>query len=312
MIKILMGGSPCTHWSIAQSKNRETEPIGIGWELFKNFLIAKEKYNPDYFLYENNKSISVAIRTQITKELGVEPILINSALVSAQNRQRFYWVGKRETDGLYSQVTVEQPEDRKICLFDVLTYDDLIPYRGGEFRRIKQGLTEKCSTTWQIGKTGEGQGQAIRVYDILGKSVTLKALGGGGGAKTGLYKIGDSIFSLNAKGAEKLQTIPPGYTNFVKPSVGLTLCGNGWTVDVIAHILSHIPVIRNEPIEVLSMYDGMSCGHIALDKIGANVIRYYATEIDKYAIKTTMANYPDTIQLGDAYQVREDGWHLPE
>lgn len=87
------------HWSIAQTKNRETEASGIGWELFLNYRIARDKYKPDYFLYENNKSMSPAIRTQITAELGVEPVLINSALVIAQNRQRLYWVGRRNPDG---------------------------------------------------------------------------------------------------------------------------------------------------------------------------------------------------------------------
>lgn len=86
------------------------------------------------------------------------------------------------------------------------------------------------------------------------------------------------------------------------------MLGNGFTVDVIAHILSYIPNIHNEPVEVLSMYDGMSCGHIALDKIGANVIRYYATEIDKYATTTTLTNYPETIYLGNAFDVRNDDW----
>lgn len=111
MMKILMGGSPCTHWSIAQTKNRETEPKGLGWELFKNYLIALEKFKPDYFLYENNKSMSPAIREQITKELGVEPILINSATVSAQNRNRLYWT---------NIPGVAQPENRGILLRDIL------------------------------------------------------------------------------------------------------------------------------------------------------------------------------------------------
>jgi DNA (cytosine-5)-methyltransferase 3A len=53
MIKLLLGGSPCTNWSIAKTEGRETEPSGIGWELFKNYIIAKEKFNPDFFLYEN-------------------------------------------------------------------------------------------------------------------------------------------------------------------------------------------------------------------------------------------------------------------
>lgn len=110
MIKLLIGGSPCTHWSIAQKNNRETEPKGLGWELFKNYLIAKKKFNPDFFLYENNKSAAQPIKDQISHELGVDLMHINSALVSAQNRQRFYafnW-------------NVEQPEDRGILLKDVL------------------------------------------------------------------------------------------------------------------------------------------------------------------------------------------------
>jgi len=83
------------------------------------------------------------------------------------------------------------------------------------------------------------------------------------------------------------------------------MLGNGWTVDVIAHILSHIPDIKQMPVVVLSVYDGMSCGRIALEKLGVNVVRYYAFEIDKYAIQTTMTNYPDTRQCGDAFRIRD-------
>ena len=91
MIKILLGGSPCTHWSIAQKHDRETQPnSGLGWELFLNYKIALEKYKPDYFLYENNKSASSAIKEEICKQLGSPLQYINSALVSAQNRERFY------------------------------------------------------------------------------------------------------------------------------------------------------------------------------------------------------------------------------
>ena len=89
------------------------------------------------------------------------------------------------------------------------------------------------------------------------------------------------------------------------------MLGNGWTVDVIAHILHYTPGITEEPLEVLSMYDGMSCGHLALDKLGAHIAHYYATEIDKYAVQATQHNFPETIQLGDAFQVRDDGWSLP-
>lgn len=75
MIKLLIGGSPCTYWSIAQKNGRETEASGIGWELFKNYLIAKKKFNPDYFLYENNKSAAQPIKDQISRELGVPQIV---------------------------------------------------------------------------------------------------------------------------------------------------------------------------------------------------------------------------------------------
>lgn len=123
MKKILIGGSPCTYWSIAQTKGRETKPSGIGWELFENYLIAKEKFKPDLFLYENNVSAAEPIKEEIRYRLGVPlgPIFeypgcphyieINSALVSAQQRKRFY---------VHNCGEVGQPEDRGIMLRDVL------------------------------------------------------------------------------------------------------------------------------------------------------------------------------------------------
>lgn len=204
-MKLLIGGSPCTHWSIAQTKNRETEASGIGWELFLNYRIARDKYQPDFFLYENNKSMSPAIRAQITAELGVEPVLINSALVSAQNRQRLYWVGKREPDGTYSQVRVEQPEDRGILLRDILetgicwrekgyaltasshsaTAEDMFA------RRQRNGVAEpiRIGTIENDAKNQTFDSQQYRVYSPDAKSVTLCGNGGGLGAKTGLYAV---------------------------------------------------------------------------------------------------------------------------
>jgi DNA (cytosine-5)-methyltransferase 3A len=116
----LVGGSPCTYWSIAQKNNRETEASGMGWELFSQYVRALHEAKPMYFIYENNKSMSNAIRESITEAFGFEPVCINSALVSAQNRQRLYWVGRRNPDGTYSRVKVEQPEDRGILLREVL------------------------------------------------------------------------------------------------------------------------------------------------------------------------------------------------
>mgnify|MGYP000751982798 FL=1 len=430
-MKALIGGSPCTRWSIAQTKNRETEASGIGWELFLNYKIARDKYKPDYFLYENNKSMSPAIREQITAELGVEPILINSALVSAQNRQRLYWVGKREPDGTYSQVRVEQPEDKGILLRDILEtstsekgyaldpthaealnvnpsghgMNGAVIHCDGKSRTLttNKGEGPKIITPIRIGtiendvKKQDFDSQQYRVYSPDGKSVTLCGQGGGVGAKTGLYavpvpvnetvegkaqclratyykdgirnmvgntvdrktcvampvgmaagpksilvvtaagksvpvyevrngkivikgkeypiKLADGFYiirKLTVTECKRLQTVPDTYAFPVSDTQAYKMLGNGWTVDVIAHIMSRFTGLTEEPVEVLSMYDGMSCGHIALDKLGADVTAYYATEIDKYAIQTTQHNYPDTVQLGDAFQVRNDDWRLGE
>lgn len=577
-MKILIGGSPCTHWSIAQTKNRETEASGIGWELFLNYKIARDKYQPDFFLYENNKSMSPAIRAQITAELGVEPVLINSALVSAQNRQRLYWAGKRNPDGTYSQVDVEQPADRGILLRDILesgvcwrekSYTLKANYTnagavngvcGQHFPAPMAAEPVRIGTIENEAKNQDFDSQQYRVYSPDGKSVTLCGNGGGLGAKTGLYavpvpvkeeKIGvfpnekgeltqcqsKRIYSIDAKGrglnagpgglgvqtglyaipaagrivgrrineqghrddyneeieriqrfevnedpnktnclsteekdnmiavpvrvgampnkdgelgtsqsrriystdgksvslqarpngggadgaatglyavpaaveynplhscdvvvtdqnirctykdgsgtaqgytvtfddvkspsviaghahkmkviervtdkkqmpvyevrggritikgktypikladgfyiirkltvteCKRLQTVPDTYAFPVSDTQAYKMLGNGWTVDVIAHIMSHFTGLTEEPVEVLSMYDGMSCGHIALDKLGAAITAYYATEIDKYAIQTTQHNFPDTVQLGDAFQVRAEDWRLPE
>lgn len=363
-MKILIGGSPCTRWSIAQTKNRETEASGIGWELFLNLRIARDKYQPDYFLYENNKSMSPAIRAQITAELGVEPVLINSALVSAQNRQRIYWVGKREPDGTYSQVPVEQPEDRGILLRDILetgicwrekgyaltasshsaTAEDMFArrQRNGVAEPIRIGTIENdakkqdfdsqqyremfnpYNRTEITGKaptlsTGSmvtsscavlifetADGKQIPVYEVRGGRITIKG-------KEYPIKLRDGLYiirKLTVTECKRLQTVPDTYAFPVSDTQAYKMLGNGWTVDVIAHIMSHFTGLTEEPVEVLSMYDGMSCGHIALDKLGVNVTAYYATEIDKYAVQTTQHNFPETVQLGDAFQVRNEEWRL--
>ena len=126
----LIGGSPCTYWSIAQTKTRETVASGMGWELFSQYVRALHEAKPRFFLYENNKSMSAAIRASITETFGFEPILINSALVSAQNRQRLYWCGIRQADGTYKKADIHQPADRGILLKDILE-TGVTYYKGG-------------------------------------------------------------------------------------------------------------------------------------------------------------------------------------
>ena len=112
-LRLLIGGFPCTKFSIAQkAEYRETQPYsGEGCELFYNYLLAKEKFKPDFFLAENNQSIAPAIKNEVSKLLGVDYIPIDSALVSAQTRKRVYWT---------NIPGVEQPEDRRILLKDIL------------------------------------------------------------------------------------------------------------------------------------------------------------------------------------------------
>lgn len=136
-VDFLIGGSPCTYWSIAQTKNRETVASGMGWELFSQYVRALNEAKPKYFIYENNKSMSKDIRASIDKAFGFEAVLISSALVSAQNRQRLYWVGKHNADGTYSKVNVEQPADRGILLRDILE-------NGVVWQEKSYNLTTRC------------------------------------------------------------------------------------------------------------------------------------------------------------------------
>ena len=340
-MKLLIGGSPCTHWSVAQSKDRETQPKGIGWDLFENYLIAKAKFHPDYFLYENNKSMAAPIREQITRELGVEPILINSALVSAQTRQRLYWT---------NIPGVKQPEDRGIVIRDILEIGkDSVRNIVGNTVNRRTYIAQPICVNSKSGRNGiPGLQPSIehRIYSIDGKGTAVTTafrpqiaipirittslsqsdftIVVENGKKYPIYYVHDGktvitgepypikledgyyiIRKLTVKECMRLQTVPEEYIFPVSETQAYKMLGNGWTVDVISHILSYCPNIIAEPLTVLSMYDGMSCGRLALNKLGAQIDRYYACEIDKYAIQTTQHNFPDTIQLGDAFQVRD-------
>ena len=182
-VDFLIGGSPCTYWSIAQTKNRETVASGMGWELFSQYVRALHEAKPKYFIYENNKSMSKAIRASIDETFGFEAVLINSALVSAQNRQRLYWVGKRNEDGTYSKVNVEQPADRGILLKDVL--DSAV---------ARDMAAEPINDIYQVGAMPRPDGEistsaGFRIYSTEAKGRYLCANGGGAGAKTGLYAV---------------------------------------------------------------------------------------------------------------------------
>lgn len=267
-IDIVIGGSPCTYWSIAK-KDRETTSEGIGYELFMHFVRAVKETGCRYFLYENNFSIHKDIKDAITKELGVELITINSGLVSAQNRKRCYWT---------NIPNITEPNDLNLSLSDIIEDNVDIKYTVNNTaleKYIKNGkpkgfkiLTEKSNTVTASVHKGYGNdsctvirvghfnkgGQGDRVYSSNGKSVTLSANGGGIGAKTGLYEIGEDVRRLTPLEAERLQTLPENWTKFglnekgevfeVSDTQRYKCIGNGWTRKVITHILSFIPNVH--------------------------------------------------------------------
>lgn len=346
----------CTFWSIAQKNNRETTAEGLGWELFKNYLIAKEKFKPDFFLYENNKSAAQAIKDQIKKELkvwdgsllmediGARYIEINSALVSAQNRQRFY---------VHNCGEIEQPEDRGILLKDILESGESLSSNKKSYCLTASYIDESKTIQKAIPKLVDKYGyvpEQFNVYNVTELTLKSPTLSCGSMATSScattrfekadktqinkVYEVKDGkiiikgkqypikltdgyyiIRKLTVTECERLQTLPDGYTQ-KDPTVSARQAykgiGNGWTAEVIIHILSNAlkNVPKDEEIIVLSMYDGIGTGRYCLDKMGFTNVKYFAYEIDKYAKKIALSNYPDIIQMGDAFQVRNLDWTL--
>jgi len=244
-IDLLIGGSPCQDLSIAKKdrKGLDGERSSLFWEYVR---ILKE-VKPKYFILENVASMSRESKDTITKELGVEPIMINASLVSAQNRKRLFWT---------NIPNVVLPDDRGILLKDILENGDFYglysDYNNSttfdKSRTLGTGCGVTRSATCQqvitkpvrIAKIGKG-GQGDRVYSIEGKSVNLSANGGGRGAKTGLYAIKDFVRKLTPVECERLQGLPDNYTEGVSNTQRYKALGNAFNVDVVAHILSFIP-----------------------------------------------------------------------
>ncbi len=184
---LLLGGSPCTYWSIAK-KGRETTSDGMGFKLFMEYVRALKESECRYFLYENNYSIHQNIKDEISNYLGVEPIMINSALLSAQNRKRCYWT---------NIPNVTQPDDLGIMLADVLengvswqdkSYCMTASYDGA----VLYNTLERKQRTMV----------AIPVNTVNGKSHTVPAT---------YYKAGTNLFpSFHAENSRQKIAVPVG------------------------------------------------------------------------------------------------------
>lgn len=261
---LLIGGSPCQGFSFAGKQLNFDDPRS---KLFFEFERALEEINPRYFLLEN-VNMKKEYQNVISDCLWCEPIEINSSLVSAQNRKRLYWT---------NIPGVEQPEDKQILLKDIIheTHNEEIeldPYKVPFSHTLK--LLGYEVERRKIGYFGKDS-QANRVYSIHGKGVTLCGEAGGGAAKMGQYLFGvitpgrirkqnGRLINDGSKGytlttkdgngvlvdgyirklteieCERLQTLPDGYTEGISSAQRYKCLGNGWTVDVIVHILGYI------------------------------------------------------------------------
>jgi DNA-cytosine methyltransferase len=293
-IDLLIGGSPCQGFSVAGQGLNFNDPRS---ELFFRYVDCLKRFKPKWFLLENVK-MKKEWRNIISEHLRVEPIEINSALVSAQNRVRLYWT---------NIPNIIQPEDKGILLKDIIengTTDkdksyciDANYFKGGSLkmysekkRRQIDNLPHKSvhqserQLCIQVGEAEDINGYDIvkRVYSPEGKSPALTSMQGGhrqpkivaniyssGGQNGNVYDVegksptlsagigvvGRGIGSSNAPKVsdnglswrkltplecERLQTVPDGYTEGVSNTQRYKMLGNGWTVDVIAHIFSFI------------------------------------------------------------------------
>lgn len=278
-IDLLIGGSPCQDLSIAKKgrKGLDGDRSGLFWE----YVRVLKEVKPKWFILENVASMPKEARQVITETLGVEPIMIDAALVSAQVRKRLFWT---------NIPNVTQPTDRDLILRDIL--EPIVD----EKYFIKE---ETLKTIFNKMVNGEPIGQAFRIYGIDGKSATLSSGGGGTGGKTGLYCIvpeatkkgyaiaedGDSIdisfprsttrrgrvgkkaknlmtsqnIAVFTKGrvrkltpteCERLQGLKDGHTSGESDSQRYKMCGNGFNKDVVAHIISFIPNGNNTHFKV--------------------------------------------------------------
>lgn len=232
-IDLLIAGSPCTDLSIAKKDRQGLK--GDHSKLFYEFLRILRETRPRYFILENVASMKKEDRDEITKLVGVAPIMIDASLVSAQSRKRYFWTNIA-VKGL--------PEDRNIKLKDILEQNVAEEfYTNTTAKRVMKEI-KKATTSgvglYSIGHLGDTNAQANRIYDTEGKACTLSANGGGLGAKTGLYQIIKRIRKLTPIECERLQNLPDDYTKCLGKTQRYRCLGNAFNVEVIKFILSFL------------------------------------------------------------------------
>ena len=213
-IDLIFGGSPCQGFSFAGKRLNFDDPRS---KLFFEFVRLRDELKPKYFLLENVK-MKKEHEDVITEHMGVEPIRINSKLVSAQSRERLYWT---------NIPNIEQPEDKGALVKDILDHTiqhKILPPKTIQaqiFYAKNYKATGKAPTLTRELAHGWGKNITPKCY------IEIKAITGE-----------DRLFTPLE--CERLQTVPDNYSSIVSNTQRFNLLGNGWTVDVIAHIFKNM------------------------------------------------------------------------
>jgi DNA (cytosine-5)-methyltransferase 3A len=231
-VDLLIGGSPCTDLSIAKKDRKGLE--GDKSCLFWEFVRIKKECNPQWFVLENVASMPKADRDIITREIGVEPVMFNASLVSAQCRKRLFW----------TNIPFDLPADRGILIKDILEADV------DEKFYVKKPMTATLASVGHLVKVGhvEPNVQGNRVYSTEGKATALSAEGGGLAGGTTLVKQEERIRKLTPIECERLQGLPDNYTEGVATTHRYRCLGNAFNCDVVAHILSRVKLMYSRVV----------------------------------------------------------------
>lgn len=229
---LIIGGSPCQGFSVAGKQLAFNDPRS---KLFWKFVEIVNYYDPKYFLLENVRMKKEHMQV-ITNALGVEPVCINSSLVSAQNRVRYYWT---------NIPNVTQPEDKGIILADIIEQGvvdqdksyciDANYWKGGNLKSYFEKHRRQLVFAG-LANDIKGFDNRRRVYAKEGKSPTLLAASGGHSEPKVAIDL-EHYRNLTPVECERLQTVPDNYTEGVSNTQRYKMLGNGFTVDIVAHIL---------------------------------------------------------------------------
>lgn len=230
-IDLLIGGTPCQNLSSAGNKKGLK---GKQSKLFFDYVRALNEAKSKWFLLENNATMTKKNQEIITGILGVEPVYINSNLVSAQDRKRLYWT---------NIPGIKQPKDKKIYLKHILQpSEDKKEFECIDRMKAKKPGTLAYKKAWQQVRTIEQKSKALTTQQVIANS----------GATNVKYSENE-YYVLTPIECERLQTLPDNYTEGISKTQRYKVIGNGWTIDVIAHILRFLYKAISENIEPLEL-----------------------------------------------------------